>query len=198
MLINRQRRQFERLIVPMTKPLYIAALRLCRQHDWAEDLVQDTLIRAYERFNLFQPGTNFRAWLLTILTRLYLNDYVRGKRRPLSISYEEMGPSGSAMEFAAPTGENPETLLISAVIEEELQIALDSIQEDFRQALILVDLEELSYQEAAEALSIPVGTVRSRVSRGRTQLRQHLMKARDNATKAEIGGQDTVEHTKLQ
>ena len=81
-----KRRQFEQLARPLVKPLYQTALRLTRQKERAEDLTQDTLVRAYERFHLFTPGTNFRAWLFTILTHLYLNDCERASRRPSLVS----------------------------------------------------------------------------------------------------------------
>ncbi len=172
-----QRRQFERLVKPLAKPLFHAALRLTRQNEWAEDLTQDTLVRAYERFDLFKPGTNFRAWLFTILTHTYLNDCERGKRRPITTSFDSANLQGSTWEFPAPAEENdPAALLLVNTLDERLQTALDALGEEYRTAVILVDMEELSYQEAADALGIPIGTVRSRVSRGRSQLRQALSK----------------------
>jgi RNA polymerase sigma-70 factor (ECF subfamily) len=170
-----QRKQFEKLSKPLLKPLFHAALRLTRQSEWAEDLTQDTLIRAYERFELFAPGTNFRAWLFTILTHTYLNDCERGKRRPLTTSFDTANVQGSTWEFPAPEADNdPAALLVRDTLDERLQTALDALPDEYRVAVLLVDLEDLSYQEAADALRIPIGTVRSRVSRGRSQLRQAL------------------------
>jgi len=170
-----QRRQFERLAKPLLKPLYHAALRMARQKEWAEDLTQDTLIRAYERFELFMPGTNFRAWLFTILTHTYLNDCERGKRRPLTASFDSVNVQGSTWEFPAPEANNdPVVLLMVDTLDERLQAALDALPDDYRLAVVLVDLEDMSYQEAADALKIPIGTVRSRVSRGRAQMRHAL------------------------
>jgi RNA polymerase sigma-70 factor, ECF subfamily len=172
-----QRRQFERLAKPLLKPLYHAALRLTRQKEWAEDLTQDTLIRAYERFELFTPGTNFRAWLFTILTHTYLNDCERGKRRPITASFDTANVQGSTWEFPAPEANNdPAAILLVETLDERLQSALDALPDDYRLAVILVDMEDMSYQEAADALKIPIGTVRSRVSRGRAQMRQALTK----------------------
>lgn len=173
-----KRRQFERLAKPLARPLYQTALRLTRQPEWAEDLTQDTLIRAYERFEQFTPGTNFRAWLFTILTHTYLNDCERARRRPLTTSLDTANPEGEAWEFPDPDADgNPAAALMSSVLTEDLQAALDALPEDFRTATLLVDVEEMSYQEVADALRVPIGTVRSRVSRGRSLLRRHLERA---------------------
>lgn len=175
---GKQRREFERLAKPLLKPLYHAALRLTRQTEWAEDLTQDTLMRAYERFTLFQPGTNFRAWLFTILTHTYLNDCERIKRRPVTASYDAPNAQGETWDFpAARETTDPARVLLANVMEERIQQALDALGEEFRVAVILVDMEELSYQEASDALGIPLGTIRSRVSRGRAQLRKWLQDA---------------------
>ncbi len=175
-----KRRQFERLIRPQVKPLYQMALRLTRQTEWAEDLTQDALIRAYERFHQFESGTNFRAWLFTILTHLYLNDVERARRRPLTTSMDTAGEEGLFWDFPdASVLQNPAEALLLNVLPEELQAALDSLTEEFRLAIILVDLQELAYQEAADALEVPVGTVRSRVSRGRAMMRRTLEKIRE-------------------
>lgn len=170
-----KRRQFEKLAQPLVRPLFQTALRLTRQTEWAEDLTQDTLIRAYERFDLFTPGTNFRAWLFTILTHTYLNDCERARRRPLTTSFDTANEQNSAWEFPAPEAENdPAALLLTDVLTEQVQKALDALPEEFRVAVILVDMDELTYQEAADALRVPVGTIRSRVSRGRALLRKQL------------------------
>lgn len=166
-------RRFEQLAKPLFKPLYQAALRMTRNREWAEDITQETLIRAYERFDQFEEGTNFRAWLFTILTRVYINDYERGKRRPLTTSFDS-GVEGSTWDFPAPPQSDPAVLLTENLLDEKLQKALDSLPEEYRTVVLLVDVEELSYQETADALNIPVGTVRSRVSRGRALLRQML------------------------
>src|SRR5690242_8694872 len=180
-LFGRSKRQpFESLVKPLARPLFHAALRLTRHTEWAEDLTQDTLIRAYQRFDQFTPGTNFRAWLFTILTHLYINDCARARRRPQTASFDVAGEEGGAWEFPSSESSNdPEILLLTNVLDEEVQTALDSLLEEFRVAVILVDMEELTYQEAADALGVPVGTVRSRVSRGRAALRRLLSPARE-------------------
>lgn len=174
---SNQRRQFEKQAQPLSDSLYHAALQLTRQTEWAEDLVQDTLIRAYERYELFQQGTNFRAWLFTVLTHTYLNNCERVKRRPVTASYDTANDQGSTWEFPSGQESDPAEILTGGILDENLQRALDALAEDFRIAVLLVDMEELSYQEAADALGVPIGTVRSRVSRGRGQLRQMLTAA---------------------
>ncbi len=170
-----KRRQFEQLARPLVKPLYQTALRLTRQKERAEDLTQDTLVRAYERFHLFTPGTNFRAWLFTILTHLYLNDCERASRRPSLVSVSKGDDDSEEWDFPSTnTQDNPEAALLTNLLPERLQEALDALPEEYRVAVILVDIEEMNYQEAATALGIPIGTVRSRVSRGRGILRKLL------------------------
>ena len=169
------RRHFEQQAHAYFAPLYQAALRLTRQVEWAEDLTQDTLVRAYERYESFTPGTNFRAWLFMILTHTYLNDCERARRRPVTASYATASAQGHDWEYADPEAEHdPVVAVMMQVLDERLQGALDHLPEEFRLAIILVDLEELSYQQAAEALHVPIGTVRSRVFRGRSHLRTAL------------------------
>ncbi len=176
--LGSRRRQFEQMVRPLMKPLYQAAYRLARQAEWAEDLTQDTLVRAYERFHLFTPGTNFRAWLFTILTNLYLNDCERSRRRPTQVPIHGNTNSEEAWDFPSLRVEDdPEAALLLGLLPEHLQSALDALPEEFRLAVILVDMEDMSYQEAADGLNIPVGTVRSRVSRGRAMLRQRVFHA---------------------
>ena len=177
-----QRRQFERLTRPLLKPLYQTALRMTRQTEWAEDLTQDTLIRAYERFELFKSGTNFRAWLFTILTHTYLNDRERAQRRPATASIHTASENGEAWDFpSTEVGSDPQAALLTNILPERLQNALDSLPEDFRLAVILIDLEDLPYQDAADILGLPVGTMRSRVSRGRMLMRKYLERAAPTA-----------------
>ena len=175
LFVTNSRRQFEQQIRPFFHPLYQAALRMTRQVEWAEDLTQDTLVRAYERYPSYPSETNFRAWLFTILTHTYLNDCERAKRRPVTASYEEASLYGEVRDFVVSDGDNdPLAILMTHFLDERLQGALDRLPDEFRLAVLLVDVENLSYQQAAEALHIPIGTVRSRVFRGRAHLRAAL------------------------
>ena len=170
-----KRRQFERECKLLFKPLFHAAFRLARNREWAEDLTQETLIRAYEKYDLFVPGTNFRAWLFTILTHTYLNDRDRLSRRPAVSSIYTTGEDGEAWDFPSQdAGGDPQAALLLNILPSDLQDALDALPDEFRVVIILIDLEDMTYQDAANALTVPVGTVRSRVSRGRMMMRRFI------------------------
>lgn len=151
--------------------LYGAALRLTRNADRAQDLVQDTYLKAIRARGRYTTGTNLKAWLYTILHNTWRNRQRDGARSRVSFDsavVEEaaegasLGPSGHV--------ESPETLLLRATIDADLQQALDALPESFREAVWLRDVDELSYQEIASVLGVPIGTVMSRLSRGRKQL----------------------------
>jgi RNA polymerase sigma-70 factor (ECF subfamily) len=157
--------------------LYRAALRLTRVRADAEDLVQETYLKAFRAADQFQPGTNLRAWLFTILHNTARNRARDRARDTVSIDSEivdraaDAPPPGGA---SAGASETPETLLLRETLAPELQAAIDALPEAFREAVWLRDVEEFSYAEIAEMLSIPVGTVMSRISRGRHQLFERL------------------------
>ncbi len=150
--------------MPFTKALYGCAYRLTRNADDAQDLVQETLLRAFAGFDRFRPGTNLRAWLFTILHRTRTDRLRRRGRRPVEVALEDEG-SG-----AAPTQER------RLVARDEVERALVGLPEAYRMAVVLRDIEELSYQEIAAILMIAPGTVMSRIHRGRGLLREALMR----------------------
>src|SRR5512143_2955853 len=153
--------------------LYRTALRLTRVPADAEDLVQETYLKAFRAADSFRPGTNLRAWLFTILHNTALNRVRDRAREAVSVDSEiveraaELPPTGGAPE-------TPETLLLRETMTPELQAAIDALPTAFREAVWLRDVEEFSYAEIAEMLSIPVGTVMSRISRGRRMLFDRL------------------------
>ena len=160
--------------------LYGTALRLTRDVDRAEDLVQDTYLKAFRARRRFAAGTNLKAWLFTILYNTWRNrrrDQARSRVAFDSEALDEANESLSAV--AASTPDSPEALLLRADMEAELKAALDALPEAFRMAVWLRDVEELTYQEIAEALDIPIGTVMSRISRGRRQLCRLLTRTRE-------------------
>ena len=167
------RSDFEAVALPHLNQLYRAAYYLSRNESDANDLVQDTYLKAYRVFHQFRPGTNCRAWLLTILRTLFLNDYERNKRRPEMVdwagieqTYESMvAASGSASSIG-----NPEAMLCAQLTDPQIAQAVRDLPEEYRTAIVLVDVEELTYEEAAQVMKCPVGTVRSRISRGRRML----------------------------
>lgn len=180
---NQSRAQFEALLAPWLDPLYASALRLTRNERNAEDLVQDTVMRAWRFFDKFEAGTNFRAWIFKILTNTFINSYRRNTRER-SLQDESERQSVEARFFSADFTEqsqNPEEHLLNRVMSQDVLVAIDTLSIDFRMVVILADLQEFSYKEIADILDIPVGTVMSRLFRGRKQL-QKILLAREGET----------------
>jgi RNA polymerase sigma-70 factor, ECF subfamily len=179
---DRTRAEFEALVAPWLDTLYAGALRLTRNERDAEDLVQDTVMRAYRFFDKFEKGTNFRAWLFKILTNTFINGY-RRQVKERSLGDESERQSVEAQFFSADTtdqAQNPEDYLLQRVMSEDVLAAIDTLTVDFRMVVILADLQEFSYKEIADILDVPVGTVMSRLFRGRRQL-EKVLRAKDSA-----------------
>ncbi len=149
--------------MPHARALYGTAFRLTRNQEDAEDLVQETLLRAYRGFSGFRPGSNARAWLFTILHRVRTDVLRKRGRSPNTVEMLDEGP-----------GVAPEHEAILTAGNEDVQRALAEVPEVFRSALLLRDVEEFSYDEIARILGVPVGTVMSRIHRGRAHLRRAL------------------------
>ena len=164
-----KRETFERQAEKVFPSVLGTALRLTRSREDAEDLAQEAIVRAYDAFERFD-GSNFKAWMLRIVTNLYINKYRQRQRGPQLGSLEEDG----AIEPVSLESELPDRLLFDNVVGTEIEEALGKVPEDFRMAVILSDIEGLSYQEIADATHVPIGTVRSRLARGRSMLRRAL------------------------
>jgi RNA polymerase sigma-70 factor (ECF subfamily) len=169
------RERFERDAMPLMPNLYTAALRLTRNPTDAEDLVQEAFLRAYRGFAGFTEGTNLKAWLYRIVTNTFINTYRKKQREPATVSgddvdewylYDRLG--SRAVEASA------ETSVLESLPDEDVQRALDDLPETFRMAVWLADVEGFSYKEIAEVLDIPIGTVMSRLHRGRKALEKAL------------------------
>jgi len=157
---------FEQLAMPLFDRLYNFAHWLSRNRDEAEDLVQETYAKALKGFASFEPGTNFRAWMFRILRNTFLNSRTGMKATTVPIDSPDEDP-------ALPVEtETPETILIDRASERILQEAIEELPLPYREALLLCEVEEMSYQEIAAALAIPIGTVMSRLSRARRALRE--------------------------
>ena len=169
---------FEREALACIDSLYRTALRLTSNPADAEDLVQDTYLKAFRSAGQFQPGTNLKAWLFTILHNTFLNRRRRAAREPIAAEPEEIERATTGLSAAAAT---PEQLLLRDTLDADLQAALDALPEAFREAVWLRDVEEFSYAEIASMLGIPIGTVMSRISRGRRLLYQALTGAAGGA-----------------
>jgi len=164
-----RRERFERMAEQVFSSLYGTALRLTRDREEASDLTQEALVRAYEAFDRFD-GRNFKAWMLRILTNLYINKYRKRQREGTGSSLDDE----QSMEPIAPADEAPDRQIFDGMLGSEVEEALAKVPEVFRTAVILSDLEGLTYDEIAEATEVPVGTVRSRIARGRAILRREL------------------------
>jgi RNA polymerase sigma-70 factor (ECF subfamily) len=180
--VAREAGMFEREALGYLDSLYRTAVRLTRSPSDAEDLVQDTYLKAFRAADRFEPGTNLRAWLFTILHNGARNRARDRARDIVSVDSEVVDhATDAALSVGVADGpwraagtESPESLLIRQTLAPELQAAIDSLPESFRQAVWLRDVEEFSYAEIAEMLGIPPGTVMSRISRGRRLLFNHL------------------------
>jgi RNA polymerase sigma-70 factor (ECF subfamily) len=172
------RARFETLVNEHLDSLYGTALRLTRNRAAAEDLVQDTFLKAWRSFHTFQPGTNARAWLYKILMNAYIDSYRRASREPELVDHEDVGDfylyaKAQESEEYRRAGD-PEEALLAHIMDADVKAALEQVPEPFRMAVILADLEEFSYREIAEILGIPIGTVMSRLYRGRRHLQRLL------------------------
>jgi RNA polymerase sigma-70 factor (ECF subfamily) len=167
--------RFERDAVPLLSGLYSSALRMTRNPADAEDLVQETFLRAYRGFAGFQEGTNLKAWLYRILTNTFINSYRKRQREPQTVPddnvedwylYDRLAARGSAA--------SAEATVLEAMPDEDVRAALEALPEGFRMAVLLADVEGFSYKQIAEILDVPIGTVMSRLHRGRRALEKAL------------------------
>jgi RNA polymerase sigma-70 factor, ECF subfamily len=165
--------EFEATALPHLDALYRSALRLTHNRAEAEDLVQETYLKAFKGFHRFNPGTNCRAWLFTILRNTFLNR-VRGAGRVVSMADTVTGEGEISATREPTVPDNPEEEFFQTVLHGDVDRALRTLPVVFREAVVLTDLEGMSYREAAEVLGCPIGTVMSRLSRGRLLLRRAL------------------------
>ena len=160
-------------------PLYTAALRMTRNASDAEDLVQETYLKAYRAFGGFQEGTNLKAWLYKILTNTFINSYRAKKRRPEESDLDDVEDLYLYRRLggleAATAGRSAEDEVLDHFTDDDVKAALEALPEQFRMAVLLADVEGFSYKEIAEILEVPIGTVMSRLHRGRKALQKALL-----------------------
>jgi RNA polymerase sigma-70 factor (ECF subfamily) len=169
---------FTEQIEPFMDALYGAALRMTRNPADAEDLLQETFLRAYRGFPNFNQGTNLRAWLYRILTNTYINSYRAKQRRPEQTELDEVEDLFLYRRLggleAATLGRSAEDELMDLFSEAEVKAAMEALPDNFRMVVLLADVEGFAYKEIAEVLDIPIGTVMSRLHRGRKALQKSL------------------------
>ncbi len=171
--------RFTELAMEYMPQLYTAALRMTRNPADAEDLVQETYLKAYRAFGTFAEGTNLKAWLYRILTNTYINTYRAAKRRPQISDVEDVEDLYLYRRLVPGDGADPgrsaEDEALDTFTDDEVKAAIESLPEAFRMAVLLADVEGFSYKEIAEITDVPIGTVMSRIHRGRRALQKALL-----------------------
>jgi len=207
------RETFAEDAMPFMGQLYGTAVRMTRNPADAEDLVQETFLKGYRAYDRFEAGTNLRAWMFRILTNTYINSYRKKQRRPKESDladvedlylYRKLG-SGTT----ASLGRSAEDELLDSITDDEVKTAIENLPEQYRLAVLLADVEGFAYKEIAQMLDIPIGTVMSRIHRGRKQLQKALYEfgrlrglvdepddhdAGDGATDSKDSSNDTAVH----
>ena len=174
---------FEAVAMPFVDSLYNTAYRMARNSEDAEDLVQETYLKAYKYYDKFQEGTNLKAWLFKILKNTFINSYRKRQQVPPESDFSEIEDSFESLvtDEVARKSKTPEEEFLTNVLDEDIQSALEALPDDFRMVVLLADLEGFTYKEIAEILGVPVGTVMSRLYRGRRLLESAMLKyARDH------------------
>ncbi len=163
---------FERDVLPHLDVMYRVALRLTGEPANAEDLVQDAVLKAFRAWGSFRQGTNARGWLLTILRNTFINDYRRRRRAPVTV---DIDVAEQHALVHAQAGHDPDGEFFHALVDDRILAAIDALPEEFREVVVLSDVEGLGYAQIAETLNVPIGTVKSRLFRARTQLQGTLL-----------------------
>ncbi|MBN8568900.1 MAG: sigma-70 family RNA polymerase sigma factor [Ignavibacteria bacterium] len=172
--LQKLREEFNKEAMPHMKLLHNYAYRMTNNQLDADDLVQETYLRAFRFFHKFERGTNCKAWLFRIMKNLYINNYRKAQKEPGKVDYEEVENFFDSIRSEKIDSNDLQQKVFSNLLDDELLTALNSLQDDFKTVVILCDLEGLSYEEIAEFLNCPVGTVRSRLHRGRKLLQMKL------------------------
>jgi RNA polymerase sigma-70 factor, ECF subfamily len=163
--------------LPYRDQLYKTALRMTRSVEESEDLLQETFLKAFNHYDRFEEGTNLKAWLFRIMKNTYINSYRKKKLQPLHVELDELqdGFESQLVDHGHVADSSPETAMLNGHVDAEVRDALLALPHDYKMAVLLVDIHGLSYQETADLLAVPVGTVMSRLYRGRKKLERSLL-----------------------
>lgn len=178
-----QKSEFELEAMVHTEALYRTALRMTKNPGDAEDLVQETLLKAYKSFDRFEKGTNAKAWLFKIMTNTFINSYRAKQKESTNVSFDEIDDSFLHSQITGQTSEsgNPEKDFFNKILDQDVVAAIEKLPEEFRMVVVLAFNEGFAYQEIADILGIQVGTVKSRLHRGRKILQKLLWEYANNS-----------------
>jgi RNA polymerase sigma-70 factor, ECF subfamily len=176
----RKQEDFNKEIIPHLDALYNFALRLTTDPNDAEDLVQDTIVKAYRFFNSYEKGTNAKAWLFRILKNSYINNYRKKSKKPQEVDYDEVSTFYETVRAERTDTSDLEDKMYRELMDDDITNALEELPEDFRTVVLLCDVEGFTYEEIANMLDVPIGTIRSRLHRGRNLLKVQLMEYAQN------------------
>jgi len=171
---NSRDEEFSREALPHEDALYNYALKISGNSDDAQDLVQETYYKAYRHFDKFQSGTNSKAWMFMILKNSFINDYRKSKREPYKLDYEQIQNFYENVKSDRSQTNNLDKEYYNDLLDDELTLAIDKLPTKMREVFLLCDLESYSYEETAELVGCPIGTVRSRLHRARYMLQEIL------------------------
>lgn len=170
----KKQEDFQNEMIPHLDSLYSYAIKLTSDHSDAEDLVQDTIVKAYRFFNSYEKGTNAKAWLYRILKNSYINNYRKKSKQPHQVDYDEVSTYYETVRSEQSDTTDMEDILYRGLLDDQVTRALHRLPEDFRTVVVLCDIEGFTYEEIANMLDVPIGTIRSRLHRGRNLLRDEL------------------------
>lgn len=171
----RKQEDFNEEILPHLDALYNFGLRLTSDPNDAEDLVQDTIVKAYRFFSSYEKGTNAKAWLFRILKNSYINNYRRKSKKPQQVDFDEVSTFYETVRAERTDTSDLEDKMYRELMDDDITGALEELPEDFRTVVLLCDVEGFTYEEIANMLDVPIGTIRSRLHRGRNLLKAQLM-----------------------
>lgn len=166
---------FESGRLPYRDQLFKTALRLTRSVEESEDLLQETFFKAFRYYHQFTEGTNLKAWLFRIMKNTFINGYRRNRNRPQMLDFDELRDSGDGFGESPPATLDPEVEYLGGELDHEIRDALIALPHHYRMAVLMVDLQGLSYQEVADTLEVPIGTIMSRLYRGRKKIERALL-----------------------